>query len=129
MNIIEEAEKLKKRFEEEQEWYRKLGWFSLYKTDYRPKGYKDQFGVWHWAYVLVDEIKVRYKSAFIAESWGSTMQGIIAEDENGNEYQRYPDAIAMNQTWKGNGYWNLTTYLPELTVREDGTRVTAGGKR
>jgi hypothetical protein len=123
MNLLEHAEELKKRFEEEQEWYKKRGWFSLYKTDYRKEGYKDQFGIWHWANVLVAEIKVRYKSAFIAESWGCTMQGIIAEDIDGNEYQRYPDAIARDQTWSGNGFYNLTTYLHGLTVREDGTLV------
>ena len=123
MNIIEKAKELENDFAKEREWYQKRGWFTLYHTDYRKNGYTDQYGFEHWAEVIDFEVKVKFKGHFITESWGSTMQGIIVEDKDGNEYQQSCDATAMNQTWSGNGRYGLVTSFSTLTLREDGTRM------
>lgn len=127
MNIFEQAEKLRKQFDEEEKNWRNRGWFKLYRYEYTQGAYKDQFGKGHWADVLTDIVEVKVVDTYLTSDYGLDMLGFVAKDKEGNEYKYLPSA-------EGNGFWdgsgkNWKHYLDGLTVDREGNQVLPEPRR
>ena len=121
MNIIDQAKELEKEFQQKREYWNKLGWFKIHHKEYVQRAYQDQYGIWHGAYVIDNEVEIHVTDTFVYESYNSTMLGAIAKDRDGNEYQYHPDAISIgNGNWCGNGYYNWSRDPFQLTIYKNG---------
>jgi hypothetical protein len=124
MNLFERAEKRKKELDHEKEYWENLGWFKLYHDEYREDGYKDQYGIFHWAHVLDAEVEVQVVRTFIYEDYDYTMLGAIAIDKDGNEYKYKPDVTSMNNdVWFGMGK-SWYRFPHGLVIDKEGNRVS-----
>jgi hypothetical protein len=122
-NIFEEVERLKKRLDGQKEYWENLGWFKLYHDEYRDDGYKDQYGIWHWAHVLDAEVEVQVVKTYYYVDYGSTMLGAIAVDKDGNEYKHQPSAIDMNDDWWSGNKRSWYRFPHGLVIDKEGNQL------
>jgi len=123
MNAIEEGKRLESEFEKSRNYWIDLGWFKVIHYEWKREAYQDQYGIWHEAHVIDDEKEIHVVDTFIYVDYGQTMLGLIAEDVDGNKYQRRPSAIDMcTDYWSGNGHydWHARPFM--LTIYSDGRK-------